>query len=67
MVLDFEKSGMKSAELIVAASGGTTLIAQQKHLDPHAAIDSAVHKLQAQLKRHKEKLQERGRKRRSES
>ncbi|HHT9124300.1 MAG TPA: ribosome hibernation-promoting factor, HPF/YfiA family [Candidatus Brocadiia bacterium] len=46
----------QTAEMIVSATRGSTLIAEVAATDMYAAIDLAVDKLERQLTRHKEKL-----------
>jgi putative sigma-54 modulation protein len=46
----------QTAEMIVSATKGSTLIAEVASPDMYAAIDSVVGKLERQLTRHKEKL-----------
>lgn len=46
----------QTAEMIVSATRGSTLIAEVASSDMYAAIDLAVDKLERQLTRHKEKL-----------
>lgn len=46
----------QTAEMIVSAVRGSTLIAEVASTDMYAAIDLAVDKLERQLTRHKEKL-----------
>lgn len=46
----------QTAEMIVSATRGSTLIAEVVTGDMYSAIDSAVDKMERQLIRHKEKL-----------
>jgi len=46
-----------SAEIIVAAAGGATIIASAASSDMYSAIDIVSEKVERQLKKHKAKLQ----------
>ena len=48
-----------SAEIIVAAAGGATIIASASSNDMYGAIDIVSDKVERQLKKHKGKLQSR--------
>jgi len=48
-----------SAEIIVAAAGGATIIASAASNDMYSAIDMVTEKVERQLKKHKAKLQSR--------
>ncbi len=63
VVLDSDGDRHK-AEMVLAAGGGAVLVGEAS--DPeslYAAIDTALDKLERQVKKHKEKLVERNRKR----
>lgn len=63
IVLDSDTESHK-AEMVLSAGGGATLVGESTDAQSiYAAIDTALDKLERQLKRHKEKLAERGRKR----
>ncbi len=57
LVLNIGKDQLRSVEIVVAAAGGATLVSEERNPDPFTAIDTAVHKLETQLRKHKEKLQ----------
>lgn len=57
VVINIGKDEQRAVEIVVAAAGGATLVAEERNPDPFAAIDLAVHKLETQLRKHKEKLQ----------
>jgi len=61
VVLSAEENERHGVELVVAAGGGATFVAEERGPEPFAAVDLAVHKMERQLARHKEKLQERHR------
>ena len=48
-----------SAEVIVAAAGGATIIASASSNDMYSAIDIVTEKVERQLKKHKAKLHRR--------
>ena len=54
----FEKKEMKMAEFVVQAEHKHDLVAREHHLDLLAAVDLAVDKLEGQLRRYKEKIQD---------
>lgn len=51
--------GQHSAEIIVHAEGTQPFVASEQHEDIHAAIDVLMDKIEAQIRRHKEKLRNR--------
>lgn len=55
VILDVEGE-RQTAEMIVSAARGSTLIAEVATTDMYAAIDLAIDKIERQLTRHKEKL-----------
>lgn len=57
LILNIGKDEQRAVEIVVAAAGGAMLVAEERNPDPFAAIDAAVHKLEMQLRKHKEKLQ----------
>ena len=64
MILSLEENDRRRVEIIVAAGGGAILIAEERDPDAFAAVDLALHKMERQLSRHRERLRERHRKRR---
>ena len=54
----FEKKEMKMAEIVVQAEHKHDLVAREHHPDLLAAVDLAVEKLEGQLRRYKEKIQD---------
>ncbi|HHI69049.1 MAG TPA: ribosome-associated translation inhibitor RaiA [Planctomycetes bacterium] len=63
VVLESEGDRHK-AEMVLSAGGGATLVGEATDTESlYAAIDTAVDKLERQVKKHKEKLVERNRKR----
>jgi ribosome hibernation promoting factor len=55
VVIDGNDGGMQSVELIVRGDGGSTFIGKESGDDTYACIDIAVHKVERQLHRKKEK------------
>ena len=54
----FEKKEVKMAELVVQAEHKHDLVAREHHADLLAAVDLAVDKIEGQLRRYKEKIQD---------
>ncbi len=55
---------LHKAEMVLSAGGGATLVGEATDtVSLYAAIDNALDKLERQVKKHKEKLVERNRKR----
>ena len=54
----FEKKEVKMAEIVVQAEHKHDIVAREHHPDLIAAVDLAVEKLEAQLRRYKEKIQD---------
>lgn len=55
VVLEGNEGGRQSAEVIVHAEHNDLLIAKEAGMDTYACIDAAVHKMERQLKKTKEK------------
>lgn len=58
VVLD-GKEGVHTAEMIVHSAGATPFVATEQHTDAYAAVDLLVDKIEAQLRRYKERLRNR--------
>ena len=54
----FEKKEVKMAEIVVQAEHKHDLVAREHHPELLAAVDLAVDKLEGQLRRYKEKIQD---------
>ena len=59
ITLDIGGDNSHIVEMIVSVSRGPTMVAQASAPDMYQAIDLAVHKIEAQLKKHKGKTQAR--------
>ena len=54
----FEKKEMKMVEFVVQAEHKHDMVAREHHADLLAAVDLAVEKLEGQLRRYKDKIQD---------
>ena len=54
----FEKKEMKMVEFVVQAEHKHDMVAREHHADLLAAVDLAVDKLEGQLRRYKDKIQD---------
>jgi len=58
VVLD-GKDGVHTAEMIVHSAGAPPFVATEQHVDAFAAVDLLMDKIEAQLRRYKEKIRNR--------
>ena len=66
VVLDFE-GGMPTTEVFADVEHADDFIAHETHKDMYAAIDAATDKLERQLRKHKERINQRHKGRTTES
>lgn len=59
-VLDFD-GGMPTAELIVAIEHSDDLVAREQSADMYAAIDTVCDRMERQLRKHKERIDQKHR------
>ena len=52
-------AGKHTAEMIVHSEGSNPFVASEQHNDVYAAVDVLLDKIEAQLRRHKEKMRNR--------
>ena len=58
VTVDLQKSQAKVVELVVQAEHKHDLVGRGTHEDLQTAVDTALHKLEEQLRRYKERIQE---------
>ncbi len=57
IIIDME-GGQPTVEVVVAASHNSTFVGRHRGEDMYGCIDNAVHKVEEQLRRHKDKLRD---------
>ncbi|MBS3733763.1 MAG: ribosome-associated translation inhibitor RaiA [Phycisphaerae bacterium] len=57
MILDFEAE-KALAEVVVTAKRKATFVGSERNDDMYAAIDQAVHKVEQQIRRHKDRVRD---------
>jgi len=61
VTVDFQKEYLKTVEFVVQAEHRHNIVASESHEDLLAAVDLVLDKMEGQLRRYKEKIQDRRR------